>query len=303
MYSALAASIRWIAGSIGVGIVVVLLAGLWLRATTPDVRPLLYDAPLRTAYMRERATQLGLADSAFHTGTVPIQQMSPLLVCAVIKAEDRGFFRHHGFEWSAMRAALRRALQGNPSGGGSTLTQQLARNLYLSPDRSLPRKLREAIITFKLERTLPKQRIAELYLNSIEWGPGIWGASAATHHYLQEPPVEVDAFEASVLASLIAAPLQPYAGRNADRALHVQRRVLRQLAWSGVLSSAEARDAALRTRLFVRAVRSGEPFQAALHRARSARTRGWPSSPAAVPLSVSDVIQTGCGITREIGPP
>ena len=119
---------------------------------------------------------------------VPYRRISPHLKRAVIVAEDSAFFDHEGIDVEQIREALEDALEkGDTPRGASTITQQLAKNLYLSPSRDPLRKLRELIITRRLEAALPKARILEIYLNVVEWGDGIWGAEAASRAYFGVP--------------------------------------------------------------------------------------------------------------------
>jgi monofunctional biosynthetic peptidoglycan transglycosylase len=153
------------------------LLGSYLRL--PDVRPLAEAFPHRTAYMGLRAAEAG---AAWHPRyePVPLEAISPALVRAVLVAEDATFYQHRGVDWYELWQAVRDALSGSGElRGASTLTQQLARNLYLSPSRRLSRKWVELLIARRLERELPKPRILELYLNVVEWGPGIFGAAPA----------------------------------------------------------------------------------------------------------------------------
>jgi len=139
---------------------------------------------------------------------IPLSQISPYLVKAVLIAEDDKFWRHEGFDYDAIIKALERDIQEKKFKlGGSTITQQLAKNLYLSPVKSPFRKLKEAIITLRIERILSKKRILELYLNVVEWGDyGIFGIEAASRHYYGKPASALDAQEASRLAAILPNP-------------------------------------------------------------------------------------------------
>jgi monofunctional biosynthetic peptidoglycan transglycosylase len=263
----------------------------------PPVAPLAAGAPPATRYMHLRAAEGGLPRaSAAPAPAVPLEGISVLLVCAVVKAEDRTFFRHGGVLWDQVPALAGDALRGRGARGGSTITQQLARNLYLSPRRTPHRKLREAVIAGRLERGLSKRRLLELYLNVIEWGDGVWGAHAASRHYFQEDPAGVDAFEAAFLASLVAAPRSPLAGTNAERARGVQRRVLGQLRDSGLLTEREMRAAWLQADTLHAALAAGEPLPRALARARR---RAAPPPRGLPPLD--GVLDGECGLERELG--
>jgi monofunctional biosynthetic peptidoglycan transglycosylase len=138
---------------------------------------------------------------------VPLSNISPFLVKAVLIAEDDKFWSHEGFDYEAIQKALERDVKARRlKFGGSTITQQLSRNLYLSPEKSLLRKIREAIITWRMEKTLPKRRILELYLNLVEWGDGIFGVEAASRHYYKKPSSELSPQEAAQLAAVLPNP-------------------------------------------------------------------------------------------------
>jgi monofunctional biosynthetic peptidoglycan transglycosylase len=128
---------------------------------------------------------------------------------AVLVSEDAAFFDHSGFDWYELRAAVQKAWQEKEAPrGASTITQQLARNLYLSPRRSLSRKLREALITRRLEKKLSKNRIFELYLSVIELGEGVFGVDAAARHYFGVPVSGASASQGAMLAATIPSPLR-----------------------------------------------------------------------------------------------
>ncbi len=153
---------------------------------------------------------------------VPLDQISPNLQRAVLAGEDTNFLTHHGFDYEAlqkawdegMREAAKQAKQEGENDdwlptlpdfkrGASTISQQLAKNLYLSSQRSFFRKGQEALLTIYLERALTKRRILELYLNEIEWGDGIYGAQAAAQHYFHKPASALSANEAAFLSAMI----------------------------------------------------------------------------------------------------
>jgi monofunctional biosynthetic peptidoglycan transglycosylase len=270
--------------------------GLWLF--TPDVSSLARETPTRTRFMRLRAGELGVPEDTWAVRETPLKRLSPLLVCAVVKAEDRGFFRHAGVEWKNLGSAARAWLGGEARHGGSTLTQQLARNLYLSPERTVHRKLRELWLARALESSLDKRRLLELYLGTVEWGDGVWGAEDASQHYFGKGPGTLDAFEASFLAGLLAAPRQALAGDNAARARAVQTRVLSQLQASGLLAPREHTFALMRMDLLHAGLERGEPLHAALRAAHvpagdtGARPPGLPS--------MDEVLRDECGRAREL---
>lgn len=134
------------------------------------------------------------------------QEISSWLSAAVVSTEDAGFFVHSGFEMSEIKEAMLDNLREGDGRGGSTITQQLAKNLFLSGERTLSRKLKEAVISWRLERDLSKERILEIYLNIAEWGPGIYGIRDAADHYFARTPKVLKPEEAAFLASLLPSP-------------------------------------------------------------------------------------------------
>jgi monofunctional biosynthetic peptidoglycan transglycosylase len=178
-------------------------------ATLPDVRPLAKRFPKTTAFMERRRTSL--AQSGLSTRLewrpVALSRISPAMQRAAIVAEDARFWEHNGVDWGAIRtAALHDWDRGRISHGGSTITQQLAKNLYLSPARTPWRKLRELAIALRLEEELPKRRILELYLNVIEFGPRTYGAEAASIRYFGRPASALSPSEAATLVAMIPSP-------------------------------------------------------------------------------------------------
>jgi monofunctional biosynthetic peptidoglycan transglycosylase len=178
-------------------------------ATLPDVRPLAKRFPKTTAFMERRRTSL--AQSGLSTRLewrpVALSRISPAMQRAAIVAEDARFWEHNGVDWGAIRtAALHDWDRGRISHGGSTITQQLAKNLYLSPARTPWRKLRELAIALRLEEKLPKRRILELYLNVIEFGPRTYGAEAASIRYFGRPASALSPSEAATLVAMIPSP-------------------------------------------------------------------------------------------------
>jgi len=144
--------------------------------------------------------------------------MSPFIPQAVIVAEDIRFYFHHGLDWDSLRAAFWLNLkEGRVVWGGSTITQQLAKNLYLSPEKTISRKFREFILTQKLESSLTKNRILEIYLNVAQWGPSIFGITAASQHYFGKPPKDLGPLEASYLASILPNPERADEGNFRER--------------------------------------------------------------------------------------
>ncbi len=178
---------------------------LWL----PYVPRLVKHNPKKTALMQLRETQAKRAKLRLRSTQIwkPLGTISPNLIHAVIISEDDTFYRHHGIDGAQIVEAMRRNWQEKRYAyGGSTITQQLARTLYLSPQKSLLRKTKEALIALWMEQALPKKRILELYMNTAEWGKGIYGAEAASQHYFNKPASDLTPDEAISLASILPSP-------------------------------------------------------------------------------------------------
>lgn len=192
---------------------IIIIAGIlmslifWL--SIPDVSGLKKAAPGKTSMMQYREAEW-LAKGRrqrINQQWVPYSRISPFLLKAVIIAEDDKFWRHEGFDFDAIQKAMEKDLKaGKFKAGGSTISQQLAKNLYLKPEKSLVRKIKEAVITWELERTLSKKRIIELYLNVVEWGDGIFGAEAASRHYFGKSAIDLSPMEAARLAVVLPNP-------------------------------------------------------------------------------------------------
>ena len=180
----------------------------WLFAM-PDVSSLRTTNPPVTALIEARQAQAAEQGRTIgrHWTWVPLSRISPSLRQAVVAAEDALFFTHEGFDWEGIKVAAKYNLEaGEFKRGGSTITQQLAKNLYLSAERSLIRKAREALITRSLEHHLTKERILELYLNVAEWGQGVYGAEAAARHHFKKSARDLTANEAAWLAAILPSP-------------------------------------------------------------------------------------------------
>ena len=199
-------------------VVALAVPALWAgyeAATWPDVARLARERPATTAFIeRHRAQQRGAGKPAQVAWTwVPYGAVSPSLKRAVLVAEDVNFFSHRGFDTAEIRNAIDEALrEGGLPRGASTITQQLAKNLWLSPSRNPWRKAKEAILTWQLERALSKRRILELYLNVVELGPGIYGAGAASLHYFGKPAADLGDGEAAQLAASLPNPTSWHPG-------------------------------------------------------------------------------------------
>ena len=200
----------------------------WL-ITLPDVRELAKTNPRSTAFIDARTAEArgrGRKDTP-RQQWVSLSRISPHLKRAVIVAEDARFYSHEGFDWEGIRDAMFDNLEaGEFKRGGSTITQQLAKNLYLSPRKSLLRKMREALITRTLEHHLTKARILEVYLNVVEWGHHIYGAEAAARHHFGKSAILLTRDESALLAAILPAPRQ-YDPLRVTRALrNKQERIL-----------------------------------------------------------------------------
>lgn len=175
----------------------------------PDVSRLQKENPRRTAFMeyREKEWKRQGKKKRITHHWVPFSSISPYAVKAVIIAEDDKFWQHEGFDFEAMQKALEKDLKAKKfKAGGSTISQQLAKNLYLSPSKNPVRKLREAVLTWRIENALTKRRILEIYLNVVEWGDGIFGIEAAARHYFGKPAAELTPRESAKLAAVLPNP-------------------------------------------------------------------------------------------------
>ena len=195
----------------GIGVIAAIGFALFAYAylTLPDVRTLARTNPPKTAFMelREReAAQEGKPVRHYQVW-VPYTRISQNLKRAVLVAEDDAFWQHEGIDMEQLKISIRNDIEkGQAIRGGSTITQQLAKNLYLSPSRDPVRKLRELIIARRLEAELSKARILEIYLNVIEWGDGIWGAEAAARRYFGSSAASLSPDQAALLAGAIINP-------------------------------------------------------------------------------------------------
>ena len=176
----------------------------------PNVSSLKKNNPELTAFMEYREAQWAdeNKDMKIDKKWVTIKQISPNLIKAVLIGEDDGFYKHDGFDVKGMENALERSIKNGTLAGGSTISQQLSKNLYLSPSKNPIRKIKEAIITYRIEKTLSKRRILEIYLNVAEWGDGIFGIEAAAHHYYGKSAKNLSAQEAAHLASILPNPIK-----------------------------------------------------------------------------------------------
>jgi len=208
------------------------LAWYWL-VTFPDTADLARHNPTSTALIQARTDEARGQGRPFplRWTWVPLGRISPHLQTAVVVAEDASFFSHEGFDWTGIQeATLRNIKAGRLHRGGSTITQQLAKNLYLSSEKNLLRKAHEALLTRSLERHLSKRRILELYLNVAEWGNGVFGAEAAAQHHFGKPARALTPEEAALLAAMLPSP-RAYDPLRTTRYLTVRQQQI--LRWMG----------------------------------------------------------------------
>jgi monofunctional glycosyltransferase len=209
------------------------LFGAYVYLTLPDVRQLAEDNPTSTAFMELRiieANAAGRKKFSIRQKWVPYSQISPYLRRAVIVTEDAGFYDHDGIDLDEIKASLEKNWEeGKFSRGGSTITQQLAKNLYLSPSKNPMRKLTELLITRRLEAALTKRRILEIYLNMIEWGDGIFGCEAASRVYFGKSCAALSPAEAALLAGAIINPREHSPAKPTRRLLRRQQIILKRM--------------------------------------------------------------------------
>jgi len=204
----------------------------YIYLTLPDVRPLRTENPTTTAWMELRdreALEKGRRPRRMQRW-IAYNRISPDLKRAVLVAEDDAFWQHEGVDFEQLQESLEKDwARGRLLRGGSTITQQLAKNLYLSPSKNPLRKLRELIIARRLEAELKKARILELYLNVIEWGDGIYGVDAASRAYFQSNAASLGPSESAMLAAAIVNPRLLNPARPGMKLLRRQQLILRRM--------------------------------------------------------------------------
>lgn len=195
--------------AITVFIILAILMSAGLSFIYPDISVLKKEKPGKTSFMEYREAEWKRQGRKIRIKQIwsPLSRISPYLVKAVLIAEDDKFYQHEGFDFDAIEKAFKKDLEQKKfKFGGSTISQQLAKNLYLSPSKNPLRKLKEAVLTWRLEQTLSKKRILEIYLNVAEWGEGIFGIEAASYHYYGKPASALIPEEAAKLASVLPNP-------------------------------------------------------------------------------------------------
>jgi monofunctional glycosyltransferase len=216
----------------------------YVYLTLPDVRPLAKENPKTTAFMEIRkaeAADEGRQKFAIRQQWIPYSRISPLLRRAVIVTEDAAFFDHDGIDLAELQASLEKNWEeGQFLRGGSTITQQLAKNLYLSESRNPMRKVTELLIARRLEAALTKQRIFEIYLNMIEWGDGIFGCEMAARTYFGKSCANLDIQESALLAGAIINPRVHSPAKPTRRLLRRQQIILRRMQFKPPAPAAPA---------------------------------------------------------------
>jgi monofunctional glycosyltransferase len=213
---------RWLV--IGVGLLwslaaLILVAARWIDPPTTAVHIQRHlQAWIRHAPYRERYK------------FIPLSQISPDLQHAVIAAEDAHFYQHHGFDWHEMQIAAEDDLEGDRTRGASTITQQVVKNLFFGTGRSILRKVAEATLVPVTEFVLGKQRILEIYLNVVEWGPGIYGAESACRYYDETAARNIGRQQAARLAAILPAPLRRRPERMNNYSVIILKR-MSQMGW------------------------------------------------------------------------
>ena len=208
----------------------VLLAAMWLGAALALVGLRWIDPPTTAIHVQRRVQSWFLPGQyTLRYHFVPLVQIAPEMQHAVIAAEDGRFYQHHGFDWQEIRIAATEDREGERTRGASTLTQQLVKNLFFGTGRSVVRKVAEAGLVPVAEAVLGKKRILELYLNVVEWGPGVYGAEAACQYYYHVPARRVSRQQSARLAAILPAPLR----RRPERMNSYSGIILRRMGQMG----------------------------------------------------------------------
>jgi monofunctional glycosyltransferase len=213
--------LRWLA----IGVVL-----LWSLAALTLVAARWIDPPTTAVHMQRRV-QAWFHHAPYHERYkfIPLGQISPDLQHAVIAAEDANFYQHHGFDWHQIQIAAQDDLEGERTRGASTITQQLVKNLFFGTGRSILRKGAEVALVPVAEFVLGKQRILEIYLNVVEWGPGVYGAEAACRYYDETAARNIGRQQSARLAAILPAPLR----RRPERMNSYSAIILKRMAQMG----------------------------------------------------------------------
>ena len=260
---------RIVRAVLATGFVAAVLFAAWLLFVWPPPSWYRTHWPSATAFMRMRARQARIAHdtTSRHYRPVPLDSISTWLPKAATAGEDDAFYQHHGIDWHALRQAIGyrrdsfawrnprdradlRRLMGNAYAerdklrGASTITQQLAKNLYLSPSRNPLRKVKEAFIAWRLEWVLPKDRIMELYLNIAELGPNVWGVEAASQRYFKRSAAQLSMEQAAMLVATLPHPRTSNPAWRPGRTRWRQALILRRLRGEDIEVPEEVADEA-----------------------------------------------------------
>ncbi len=235
-------AMRLIVWSLVLIVAYVLISVSWDLLHLPQIDGLKTKNPKTTALMEQRRREAKSKGRPFAVDQqfVPYSAISPYLKSAVLVAEDAGFFSHQGIDYAELKEALKTDIKKKRwARGGSTITMQLAKNLYLSTSKSLTRKLSEAVLARRMDKRLSKARIFELYLNYIEWGDGIFGCQAASARYFSCGAADLTPEQAVRLASIIVNPRRygPYG--DSKRMLNRRKWIARKMLEYGHLTDGE----------------------------------------------------------------
>ena len=210
-------------------LLLLLVADIGRYLVYPDVGRLAEENPAKTAFMEYREAEWqreGLTDKKIDQRWVSLDNVSQNLIKAVLIGEDDKFWHHEGFDYQAIERAIEKNIVAKKfKMGGSTISQQLAKNLYLSPSKNPVRKIKEAILTWRLEKSLSKRRILELYVNVVEWGDGIFGIDQAARHYYGVSAARLSARQASRLAAILPNPIR-YSPTGSSRYVHNRANII-----------------------------------------------------------------------------
>jgi monofunctional biosynthetic peptidoglycan transglycosylase len=203
---------------------------LWSLAALMLVAARWIDPPTTAVHMQRRL-QAWMRHTPYHERYkfIPLNEISSDLQHAVIAAEDARFYRHHGFDWQEIQIAAEDDMEGDRTRGASTITQQLVKNLFFGTGRSFLRKGAEATLVPVAEFVLGKRRILEIYLNVVEWGPGVYGAESACRYYDESGARNISRQQAARLAAILPAPLR----RRPERMNNYSETILRRMGQIG----------------------------------------------------------------------
>ncbi len=235
------------AAAVAAGLILLAGGGLGLLwVTLPDPAPLARAAPPTTALIEQRRAEARAHRRAFHPQRtwVPLERIPRHVVAAVLASEDDRFFEHDGIDWTAMQAAAEHDLaRGRYARGASTITQQLAKNLWLGTQRNLWRKAKEAVLAWKLERTLGKRRILALYLNVAEFDDGVFGIEAGARSRFGIGAADLSVAQGVVLAAMLPAPRRVDLRQPSTWIQRRSRRLLDRLLQAGRVDAEEHQHA------------------------------------------------------------